>query len=268
MQTKTRKPNIEKVEKPYLTGSFCGKDAWKQVPKRMLAVLGISLLYFIGSVFMSFDSLAGRLISAILIVGLVVYYQLLKGMSQGAADVAYGEMMYDRQAEGKPLDKADSERCFHRLKGFFEAFMGTLPFVVLALIFAFIAKPMTYVLGVLPSWTSELMLQNEFGDALSYYALEASFTMEGVLRVVVRAMTMPFISVATVMGDGAALWAERLSPLFVLVGPMCYGVGYLFGPDQRTRINTGIKMGDDKKRRKERKARKQRRQSKAPERLI
>lgn len=268
MQTKTTKPKVEKVEKPYLTGSFCGKDAWKEVPKRLLAVLGIALLYFIGSVLISFDSLIGRAIAAFLIVGLVIYYQLLKGMSQGAADVAYGEMMYDRKEQGKSLDKADSDRCFHRLKGFFEAFMGTLPFVLLALVFAIITKPLTYTLGVLPSWTGELMLQDEFGDALRYYAQTASFTAEGVLRIIVRAMTMPFVSVATAMGDSATLWAERLSPLLVLVGPMCYGVGYLFGPNQRTRINTGIKMGDDKKRRKERKARKQRRQSKAPERLI
>lgn len=69
MQTKTTKPKVEKVEKPYLTGSFCGKDAWKEVPKRLLAVLGIALLYFIGSVLISFDSLIGRAIAAFLIVG-------------------------------------------------------------------------------------------------------------------------------------------------------------------------------------------------------
>ncbi|MCI5956113.1 MAG: hypothetical protein MRZ54_03925, partial [Clostridiales bacterium] len=74
--------------------------------------------------------------------------------------------------------------------------------------------------------------------------------------------------VATSLGDHAALMAERLSPLLVLVAPLGYGVGYMQGQKVRNKINTGIQMGDEKKRRRERKARKQRQRSKSPERLI
>lgn len=267
MQNKANKPR-EKVVKPYLTGSFCGKDAWKEVPKRFLAVVGISALYFIGSILMSFDSLWGRVLAAFLLVGLVVYYQLAKGMAQGANDVAFGEMMYARQTDGKPVEPSDKDRCFHPAKGFFTALLGALPFVLAAIVFAVITKPVLYALGVLPTWTSELMLQDEFGDALRYYQQVSSLTVEEVLRVFIRAITMPFVGIATYLGEGAALWAERLSPLFIMIAPLSYGVGYLFGPDQRTKVNTGIKLGDDKKRRKERKARKQRSQSRTPERLI
>ena len=49
------------------------------------------------------------------------------------------------------------------------------------------------------------------------------------------------------MGNDAALLAERLSPLFVLLAPLGYGVGYTQGKALRDKINTGIKMGDDRR---------------------
>lgn len=257
-----------KVEKPYLIGSWCGRDAWKTVPKRFLAVLGISALYFAGALLISFDSLIGRLLPALLIIGLAVYYQTLKGMTQGTADVAYGEMMYSRRDEGKEIAKTDQDRCYHWFKGFFTALMGALPFVLAALYFALNAQPSYYALGALPSWTEGMMRQSEFGDALRYYGQTASIGLMDILRIGVRAAIMPVMSVATFISADAALLAERLSPLFVLIAPLAYGFGYLLGPAQRTKINTGIVEGVEKKRRKERKARRKRSQSKAPERLI
>ena len=54
----------------------------------------------------------------------------------------------------------------------------------------------------------------------------------------------------------------------MLLAPLGYGLGYTQGRKLRDKINTGIKMGDDRKKRRERKARKQRQRSKSPERLI
>ena len=34
-----KQPKVEPVKKPYLKGSFCGKDAWKTVPKRFAGML-------------------------------------------------------------------------------------------------------------------------------------------------------------------------------------------------------------------------------------
>ena len=93
-------------------------------------------------------------------------------------------------------------------------------------------------------------------------------TAVDVMRVIDRALVMPFINVASYIGDSAALTVERLSPLLLLIAPLGYGFGYRQGLNLRTKINTGIKMGDDKKKRKERKARKQRQRSSSPERLI
>ena len=112
------------------------------------------------------------------------------------------------------------------------------------------------------------MRRSEFGDALRYYENATTIGAFEVLRIVIRASIMPFINVAAFLGGSATLWMERISPLLLLIAPLGYGLGYLQGPNERVKINTGIKMGDDKKRRRERKARKQRRESKAPERLI
>lgn len=69
------------------------------------------------------------------------------------------------------------------------------------------------------------------------------------------------------------LLAERLSPLLVLISPLGYAIGYMRGQQLRDRINTGIKVGDDKKKRREQKARKKRqrqqpRASKGPQQLV
>lgn len=145
-----KQPKVEPVKKPYLKGSFCGKDAWKTVPKRFAGMLMICFVYAIASMIMNFDSLAGRIIVGVLIVGIALYYVFAKGVEQGTGDVGYGEMMYARQQEGKTIAKLDSDRCYHPLKGFFEALLGALPYVLVALVFAVLTKPTVYSLAVCP----------------------------------------------------------------------------------------------------------------------
>ncbi len=265
---KKAKPKVEEVKKPVLIGSWHGEDAWRLALKRAIALLCISLVYLIGGIILSFDSLVGRIFFCVLLVGAAFYYESVQGMAQGQTDAAFAEIMYIRKQEGKDIPKKDSDRCFHPLKGFFAALVGAIPFVLIALVFALMTKPTEFSLGVLPSWTQSLMKQNEFGDALAYYGTNASFGAIDVLRIIVRACVMPFMNLAVYISEDAALLAERLSPLLVLIAPLGYGYGYRRGLKLRARINTGIKMGDAKKKKRERKARKQRQQSRAPERLI
>lgn len=261
-----KKPEI--VTKPILIGSWHGRDAWKAAGKRLLSVLLITLLYLFTGAFMSFDSVWGRAVVCVIMVGLMAYYQYYQGMTHGENDASFSEIMYTRDAEGRKIAKHDRERCFHPLKGLFATLVGLLPIVLFTAAFACMAQPITYGLGVLPSWTGGMMAQSEFGDALRYYDVRRGLDALAVMRVVDRALVMPFINVAAALGNSVTLWVERLSPLLVLIAPLGYALGYAQGPAIRTRINTGIKMGDDKKKRRERKARRQRRQSKSPERLI
>lgn len=270
MQSAKGKPQkpVTLVKKPILKGSWHGKDAWKLAIKRMLSVLAVTVIYLIGGMLLSFDSLWGRLLAGIAIVGLAVYYQYYQGMVQGQNDAAFAEIMYDRQESGRPVTEGDRARCFHPFKGMFAALTGALPFFVFTVVYAALARPITYTLGVLPSWTEALMRQSEFGDALRYYESVGTLGVMDILRVIDRAMIMPFVNVFSYVSNDAALLAERLSPLFVLAAPLGYGLGYTQGKTLRDKINTGIKMGDDRKKRRERKARKQRQRSKSPERLI
>ena len=259
---------IQPVVKPILTGNWHGRDAVKLGLKLMLSVLLVSFLYLLLSLLLSFDSLIIRIGSALLLVVAAYAYLYYTGMSVGAGDAAFGEIMFVRQSEGKEVPVADRDRCYHPAKGFFAALIGVLPFVLIALCYAVVAKPSAYVLGSLPSWLSGYTRQSGIGDALAYYSQRDGLGLYTVLKVVVRSMTMPFINVAVKLGTDATLWAERLAPLWVMVAPLGYGFGYRQGLKQRTQIHTGIAIGDRRKKKRANKERKARQRSQAPERLI
>jgi len=143
-----------------------------------------------------------------------------------------------------------------------------LPYFVMALIFALLTQPTAYTLGILPSWLTPYTRQSGIGDALAYYQSRDAVSALSILRIVVRSMTMPFINVAVKMGDVGTLWAERLSPLWLVIAPLGFGFGYLQGLKQRAKINTGILIGVQKKKRQERKERRTRARGNSPERLV
>lgn len=269
MQNKAKQTKpVQLVRKPIIPGSWHGRDAWKLAFKRMLSFLGITVLYVIAGALLSFDSLWARVAIAVMIVGSTLYYQVGVGISQGQSDAAFGEILYSRRESGKPVSDSECEHSFHRLKGLFAVAVGCLPFVLFAIVFACLAQKSAYRLGTLPAWTESLLRQTEFGTGLSYYAHQPGASAVDVMRIIDRAMIMPFVNVAISFGADAVLLVERLSPVLILIAPLGYAFGYMQGLNERARINTGIKMGDDKKKRREKKARKQRQRSKAPERLI
>lgn len=267
MQKKTKTPP-EPVVKPILRGEWNAKETWKLVPKRFLSTLLVAVVFVFFSVMASLDNPVLRIAVSAAVILLVFYYQATRGMEMGEKDAAFSEIMYERQQEGRSVTGEDRARCFHPLRGFAATFFGVLPFVLLCIVYAFVAKRWSYELGVLPSWMNSNLMHNEMGDALSYYNTTRSMGVNDVLRIIVRCLTMPYINIAGAIGNDAILLAERLSPVFVLLAPMGYGVGYTRGPALRTRINTGIRQGVEKKKRKEMKARKKRQHSSAPERLI
>lgn len=264
-----QKPSVPEVNKPVLTGSWHGGDALRQGGKLMLSILFVSVVYLILSLVLSFDALALRVLTSVLLIGAAWMYLYFNGMNVGQSDAAYAEIMFQRRAEGKTVALKEQERCFHKAKGFFAVAIGVAPYFLIALVFAFLAQPARYTLGVLPTWLTGYTRQSAMGDALAYYQVHEGVSALSVLRIVVRGMTMPFITVAVKLGNVATLWSERLSPLWVLIAPLGYGFGYAQGLKARAKINTGILLGDQKKKRKERKERRERAQKgKAPERLI
>lgn len=251
-----------------MQGSWHGKDAFRYAGKISLSILGISVAYLILSMVLSFNSLWASILVCVALVALAGAYMYSRGLWDGQNDAAFGEIMYAREAEGKEVPAADRERCYHPAKGLFAVLVGALVFVLIALVFAFMTKPIEYSLGTLPSWLEGLKRQNEMGDALSYYNDHAGLAAMDIFRIGVRAMVMPFINMALKLGGQAILWVERLSPVLLLLAPMGYAIGYKGGLKARIRVNTGIAIGVAQKKRQARKEQKRRAQSKSPERLI
>lgn len=262
------KSPVKEVVKPVLTGSWHGKDAKKQGFKLMLNILFVTVIYLILSMLLTFDSIALRVITGLVLITAAVAYLYANGAQVGQGDAAYGEIMYTRQQEGKPISKADQERCFHPYKGFYAVLVGAAPYLVITIVFACIATVSTYSLGVLPTWLTRYTRQSGVGDALAFYQVHDGVALQTILRIISRSMTMPFINIAVKLGSTVTLWAERLTPLWVLVAPLGYAFGYRQGINMRTKINTGIAIGEKKKRRKARKERRDRAKSHKPEQLI
>ena len=263
---------VEIVRKPIVPGSWHGKDARRLAYRRFLSVLATTAVYLFGSILLSIDALWGRILMAFALAGGATYYQYVLGITQGENDAAYGEILYGRKQEGVTVPESECDRSYHAAKGFFASLIGAAPFVLFALVYAFMAKPVYYSLGVLPSWTESMMSQTEFATGLVHYTIRDGFGVLDGMRILARAMIMPFVNIASYFGNQAVLLAERLSPLMVLLSPLGYAVGYLRGQHLRDMVNTGIKMGDDRKKKREIKARKKRqRQQKAsrgPQQLV
>ena len=253
---------------PMLHGSWNGKSAYRLSRKVLLNVIGVSVVYLFISLILSFDSIALRAVFSFALVGLAFGFLYNEGLRSGESDAALAEIMYERDKEGKSISSAERDRCFHPVKGFFAVLIGVLPFVLIAAVFAILTKPAAYTLGMLPGWVQNLTRQDAFGDALQYYAAREGMNWLDICRIVVRAMVMPFVSVAVLAGDRALLLVERLSPLLVCIAPLGFGFGYRGGPRVRAGIHQSIRIGDTRKKQRARKERRRRQRSSAPERLI
>ncbi len=263
-----QKKPIPKVDKPILIGSWHGRDAVKQGFKLMLSILFVSVIYLIFSLLLSFDALILRVITSLVLVVTTTAYLYNNGITLGQNDAAYGEIMYTRKQEGKPISPEELAHSYHPAKGFFSLLIGVSPYLVLTLVFACLTTINTYTLGVLPSWLTHYTRQSGIGDALAYYQSHDGLSALSTLRIIVRSVTLPFINVASKLGDVATLWAERLSPLWVLVAPLGYGFGYAQGKNARDKINTGIAIGEQKKKRRAKRERRERDKKNSPRQLV
>ncbi len=257
---------VEEVQKPVMLGEWNGKHARKLGGKVFVNMLAVTFIYLLLGVMLGINNLLLQSLFSLAVVLFAFGYMRTNGLSQGEGDAAYGEIMYTRQKEGKEVSPDDRARCFHPLKGYFAAALGALPFVLITLVYAILAKPVDFGLTALPSWLSPYLQQSELGDALSYYTAATSNAM-GIYRIIVRSMTMPFMTIAAKMSYSVQTWAERLSPLMVLIAPLGYAIGYHQGLRIRTRINTGIVIGVKKKRKKQRREQR-RREARRPEQLV
>ena len=269
MQNKNKK-KIQIVKKPFAHG----KAFDKATLKRSLGVFGsIFMALFIHVVIgamLVWDNLFLRLIinTLMVLLGLVILYA--SGINAGNGDVTLGEIVNKRQEEGRPVKPAEAACCYNPLKAVVCGGLGVTPYLVMCLILALTTQLQVFTLSVLPNWIGTLERQPEIGGALAYYHESFSMSLTGILRVAVRMLLMPFVNMVGAENAHAMLWLERFSPLLCLLYPLAYTIGYLQGPQTRSKVHTDIAASNRKKKRQEKKKIAQRRasQPKKPEQLI
>jgi len=261
-----KKQKIEKVSKPYLKGDIYDRTTLPQALKSFAGVVVMAIVFLIFCVMLNFDqSWLNITVNLAVVLGVYLFiYQF--GMTAGADAVNQGEIMYARQEKGRPVADWERSMCYHPLKGFLSALIGSLPLILCSLVLALIAKRQMTNLGTLPAWLSGIESRTEIGNALAFYHEKGSMTLEAVLRLIVRMSTMPFVNLAGADNKDAMLLLERVSPLLNLLPAVAYGIGYMGGVGVRTSVHTNIALGKKKAKRKQAKERRAR-QKRGPEQL-
>ena len=268
MADKKKKP-AKIVTKPFVKGSIFDENTVRNALKFFGTLLMVILMTFIVCTMTSFESTFLRMVSNGAIALLVLFIMYNIGGKLGTEAVARGEIMYQRQEKG--LDVTENERrlSFHPMKGFVIGALGTLLVLIPAVILAITAKKQMTTIGVLPSWTSTLVRRSEIGDALAAYTEEKAMEWSDILRALVRACIMPFISMTGTANKDGLLLVERLSPVILLLPAAAYGFGFISGRKERTRVHTEIAESQRIRKKRENKEKRARKAAadKAPEQL-
>ena len=267
MDAKKKKQKIEKVTKPYLKGDMLDRTTGPAALKFFAGTVILAVVFLIFCVMLNFEQ---RWLNIVvnLAVALGVYLFMSQfGMNAGADAVNQGEIMYARQEKGRPVADWERSMCYHPLKGFMSALIGSLPLLLCSVVLACIAERQMTNLGTLPSWLSGVESRPEIGNALAYYHESGSLTVESALRMVIRMTTMPFVNMVGASNKDGMLLIERLSPVINLLPAIAYGLGYMGGVSARTSVHTNIALGKKKAKRKQAKERRARRQNHGPEQL-
>lgn len=262
-----KKQKIEKVSKPYLKGDIYDRTSLPTALKFFAATVVVAVVFLLFCVMLNFEQgWLNILTNAAIVLGVYLFvYQF--GMSAGADAVNQGEIMYARQEKGRPVADWERSMCYHPLKGFLSAMIGSIPLLLCSIVLACIAQRQMTNLGALPAWLSGIESRPEIGNALAFYHEGGSMTLEAALRMIVRMSTMPFVNVIGAADKDAMLLLERISPVINLLPAVAYGFGYMSGVNVRTNVHTNIALGKKKAKRKQAKERRARRTNRGPEQL-
>lgn len=261
MQNKTnkKKKGMKPIYLPYLRGNVYSRTAVKRSVKIAGFMLMFMFVYLLLGGAMTFDNVFLRVTANVLLLamgGIVLYGE---GANQGETDVGFAEIVQKRLDEGKNVPKSEHDLCYHPLKGALSAAIAALPFFAVCAVFAVIAQKQHYELGVLPSWVSSYDSQSEVAQALAFYQEVTPLSLETILRVIVRLINFPYVTMLDVNSYDSMYLLDKLSPLLCLTLPACYAIGYLRGPYLRALVHGNIRQSNRKHNKQEKRARQARR---------
>ena len=161
-------------KKPYLTGTPLDSSCIGGALRFFLYLLMMAIAFlFLGAV-LSFDSFTLRLIINLAVVLLMLTVMFQSGAAAGSVAVNAGELAYQRKESNRMLNDAEIRACYHPLKGFLTALIGSLPLLIAATVLACTTQRQMTSIGALPTWVSSMMDNVDNGAALAVYAQDLS----------------------------------------------------------------------------------------------
>ena len=253
------KKEMETVSKPFLKGAPADENTFRACVRIFGLLVLVMFMTFIVCSMTSFRSVILRVLINMVIESLILLVFFSKGAEIGTDAVARGEILFQHIQRGVEVSEGEKRIPFHHLKGFVIGVGGTAVFFLLAVFLAATAQKQLTSAGTLPSWMEPYMRRTEISGSLAAYTQSSGFSLTDIVRIVIRMMIMPFISIAGADNREALLVLERLSPLLVLLPGLSYGAGYLQGPVRRRKVHSEIAQNTRKRisrEKRERKARK------------
>ncbi len=258
-KAKKKKQKRPLVYQPYMKGRWRTAFAARRGLRVLMYYLIYVFIYVVLGAVMSFDSMFLRVLSNGALVAACMLLQYVNGTKDGENEVALGEIAYQREQAGQKVDPTDVDRCFHPLKGWFTMLCGAALPVLIALVYAVLARPQFYELQSLPSWVSAFSTQEDVYAPFSYYPTSVAVAPFDILRIVVRVLILPFANIVGAKDVQALLLIDRLSPLLVALPALGYPLGYLQGRRIRAMVHGSIAANTRKAQRRAKKAIKERR---------
>lgn len=228
------------VHKPYLKGRCVSLLSAKRGFRVFAFLLVSALLFFFLGQLLVLDIVWLRIIINLAVITALWAMLYNDGARMGEKDVAFAEIQLTKKESGRAVRSEELDRCYHPAKGFFTAFIGASPLVIVCLVYAMMAVQVHYTLGPLPSWLAAYEGRADIGLALSYYHQTPGFQVVDFLRLFVRLLIFPYINLFGMQSSFALLWVERLSPLLLLIAPFFYGLGYAQGERYRSQVHGDI----------------------------
>lgn len=206
--------------------------------RMLLITVAVIVMGLMFSVLQTLDILWLRIALSLLIASGMALFYYSDGLNKGARDAGNSQQAARLQKAGKAIDPAEDAACYHPLKALAGCAMVFIIPLACAVFLALTTKPYTYALQDLPSWlTATYGSRQDVMAPLGAYLQRAGTSVTDWVRVFVRLFVLIFVNL---FEDPQRMIAtvDRVVPLFMLVYPAAYVIGYLRGPAANEKLQS------------------------------
>ena len=213
---KKMEKSVQVVRKPFETGDPTDENTLRDSLKFFGTLIMVFLVSFIACS-AALSNLFLRLIINIAVIGVVLMIFYNSGAGKGAEAVSRGEIIWQKKESGRGFSASEKKVCYHPLKGYMTGLIGTIPFLILAVILALKTTIQMTDSGTLPSWMQAYTRRSDIGNALINYTQPEGMTFIDAIRALIRICILPFVNTIGYGNKPAMLLLERISPILLLL---------------------------------------------------